>query len=211
MTHIYLVRHGESVANTKGIYQGQGYDTPLSPLGNKQAQALARRFADIPVDRIVVSPLLRTKETAGYVSRVCGAPMVFEHAIIETNHGAWEGKSKDEIIKTWPVLYKKWLKFPSGVKFPGGEHFLETQKRVIAWWVGFLNETDENILVVTHDNIIRIIVAYIFGMKLNKIWKFHLQPTAVTHVVAGEKPAIIALNDGIHLGTLTVNLANHAL
>ncbi|MDP1721783.1 MAG: histidine phosphatase family protein [Candidatus Gottesmanbacteria bacterium] len=212
MAKIYLVRHAESLANTEGIYQGQTYDTDLSARGKSQAQALAQCFERISLLRVVASPLKRTLQTATTVALNKHLPVHIEPQIIETNHGDWEGKHKDVIKKTWPWIYRKWTRFPSATKFPQGEHFLETQKRVVKWWQIFCQNISSDTLVVSHDNIIRIIVARILNRKLNKIWKFHLQPTAITEVsVAKDKITLVSLGDSKHLGGLDVDLSMHAL
>lgn len=212
MNKFYLIRHGESIANTEGIYQGHTYNTHLSVLGRKQAIVLAKRFADIELSQVITSPLLRTWETSKAVADLKNMPLQKEEQILETNHGEWEGKHKDVILKRWPDLYQKWNKFPSGVQFPGGEHFLDTQKRVIKWWKDITGNNSGDIMVITHDNIIRIIIANVLNMKLNRIWKFHLQPTAVTLVeVQDETIRLAYLNDAKHLGDLQTNLAIHAL
>ena len=132
MRKILLVRHGESVANTEGNYQGITYDTPLSPLGEKQALALAHRLQKIEIDQILASPLTRTRQTAQKVAHIKKMNVELVTDIIETNHGLWESKHKDAIAKRWPEIYKKWQKFPSAVKFPEGDHFLDTQQRVLS-------------------------------------------------------------------------------
>lgn len=211
MAKIYLVRHGESVANTKGIYQGQTYDTPLSFVGRKQAEALARYFADKAVCKILTSPLKRTKETAQKVADIAHLEIFDTPEIIETNHGEWEGLEKKVISNKWPNIYELWLKKPSEVKFPGGETFLETRKRIVYWWNRTTKE-DANLLVVTHDNVIRIIIAEILGLNLDNIWKFQLNPAAVTIVEVGEGSCrLLALDEKSHLEKLLVNLENHAL
>ncbi len=212
MVKIYLVRHAESVANTRGIYQGQTYDTELSVRGKSQAQALAQCFKRISFSRVIASPLKRTMQTATIVALNKHLPVQVEPQIIETNHGDWEGKHKEIIKKTWPWIYRKWSRFPSSTKFPQGEHFLETQKRVLEWWQLFCQNISSDTLVMSHDNIIRIIVARILNRKLNKIWKFHLQPTAITEVsVTKDKITLVSLGDSKHLGGLDVDLSMHAL
>lgn len=212
MATIYLVRHAESFANVQGIYQGQTYDTDLSECGTLQAQALAKLFQSISISQIIASPLKRTMQTAASVALSKQLTVQAESQIIETNHGDWEGKHKDVIKKTWPWIYKKWTRFPSSTKFPQGEHFLETQKRVLGWWQLFCRAVTVDTLVVSHDNIIRIIVARILNRKLNKIWKFHLQPTAITEVsVIKEKIVLVSLGDSKHLEGLEVDLSMHAL
>lgn len=209
---IYLVRHGESVANTQGIYQGITYDTPLSKLGVEQAQLLAQRFTNIPISKIIASPLKRTLMTAQAVAKTKKLEIFPEKSIMETNHGEWEGKHKHIIQKTWPKLYKKWQKFPSSVHFPGGEDFLDTQKRVLQWWMEFCKNEVNDTLIVSHVNIIQIIIANILNKKLNQIWKFPMQPTAISHVEVHETQVkLLKLNDTDHLGDLRIDLANHAL
>lgn len=212
MAKIYLIRHAESIANAQGIYQGQTYNTELSERGKSQAQALAQCFERISFLRVVASPLRRTMQTATIVALNKHLPVQVEPQIIETNHGAWEGKHKELIKKTWPWIYKKWTRFPSSTQFPQGEHFLETQNRVLGWWQLFCQNVSADTLVVSHDNIIRIIVARVLNRKLNKIWKFHLQPTAITEVsVTKEKVRLVSLGECKHLGGLNVDLSMHAL
>ncbi|MEK7165945.1 MAG: histidine phosphatase family protein [Patescibacteria group bacterium] len=212
MSKIYLVRHAESIANTQGIYQGVTYDTDLSALGKKQAEALAKIFQNIKIDTILASPLKRTYDTAQSVGKLKKTQVLQETAIIETNHGEWEGKHKHMIRKTWPKLYKKWQKFPSSVHFPGGEDFLDTQKRVLKWWQELCQNHVTDMLVVSHVNIIQIIIANILNTKLNRIWKFPMQPTAVSHIeVSYGLAKLLKLNDASHLGNLQVNLTDHAL
>lgn len=212
MAKIYLIRHAESLANAQGIYQGQTYNTELSERGKSQAQALAKFFQSIPILQIIASPLKRTMQTAVSVALVKQLSVQTESQIIETNHGDWEGKHKDVIKKTWPWIYKKWTRFPSTTQFPQGEHFLETQKRVLHWWQQFCQAVNADTLVVSHDNIIRIIVARILNRKLNKIWKFHLQPTAITEIsVIHDKITLVSLGDSKHLGGLNIDLSMHAL
>ncbi len=211
MAKIYLIRHAESIANTQSIYQGQTYDTDLSELGKKQVRVLTKHLQKLNVNKIFTSPLKRTFQTAEVLHKILDKPLFTDRRIIETSHGQWEGKHRDIIKSTWPAIYRKWLKFPSSVKFPDGEHFLETQKRVVAWWKSVADEKGE-ILAVTHDNIIRILIAKVLNMKLNHIWKFHLQPTSVTLIEVRENmPKLVYLNDHKHLGSLQANLAIHAL
>lgn len=58
---LYLIRHGESQAQTGAIEDG--VNPPLSELGKKQARALRERIADIEVDRVLLSPLDRAWNT----------------------------------------------------------------------------------------------------------------------------------------------------
>lgn len=212
MSKIYLVRHGESVANTKGIYQGQTYDTNLSKLGQKQAKMLSVFFEKINVDLIYSSPLKRTKETSRHAFSKFGYLINTEELIIETNHGQWEGLKKEIVMLRWPEEYSKWMNEPMMAKFPGGESFVQTEQRVLTWWKSAIQKKG-NIVVVTHDNIIRVILASISGISLNNIWKFDLQPASVSTIEVDniKKQRIVNIGDTSHLGNLLADLSKHAL
>ncbi|KKQ92366.1 MAG: Phosphoglycerate mutase [Candidatus Woesebacteria bacterium GW2011_GWA2_40_7] len=210
MAKTYLVRHGESVANTKGIYQGQTFNTPLSDMGKLQAKALAKYFGGVEIRKILASPLLRTKQTAQEVADLKNIEVIDTLDVIETNHSEWEGVNKKIIEEKWPDVYKTWMETPADAKFPKGETFLETQERIINWWEG-MTKNEENTLVVTHDNIIRILVAHALGLLLNNIWKFELNPAAVTVIETnGNNQRLIALDEKKHLQNLLVDLKKHA-
>lgn len=211
MGKFYLIRHAESIANSLGIYQGQTHDTELSLRGKKQAKSLAKYFRNKNIDFIIASPLKRTKITAGAISLVTGAKIIFETSVLETNHGKWEGKHKDVIERKWKSVFKKWQKSPGDTSFPDGESFKKTQERVIEWWSSFKNTPGE-FAVVTHDNIIRIIIADVLGLKLNKIWNFHITPTGVTAIENTEgNLRLVTLNDTKHLEKVDMGISTHAL
>ena len=211
MTKYYFIRHAESLANARGIYQGQTYDTGLTLRGKKQAKKMAELFRGKKLDLIITSPLKRTLETAEELMRPTNTQIFIEPLITETNHGLWEGKNKNQIKETWTETYKKWLTNPADVAFPEGETFKETRERVIAWWRKAKTSNDE-IAVVTHDNIIRIIIAETLDLKLDNIWKFNLLPTAVTIVEKNDGGSkLVLLNDTRHLKENATNIAAHAL
>ena len=70
MTVIYLVRHGQSQANAKGIWQGAQIDTPLTELGRTQAQNTKKHLEEegAVFSAVYSSPLLRAGVTAGIIA-----------------------------------------------------------------------------------------------------------------------------------------------
>lgn len=175
---LIAVRHAESVANTKGIYQGQTHDTDLSKLGKLQAKAVARKLSNIGIGRLVTSPLKRCYQTAFEISRFIDRPINIDQRLIGTNHGEWEGKDKKWIKENYPDLYKQWKTKPSKVVFPQGEAFVNTVGRVMH----FLERAAlaRKTVLISHDNVIRIILAFSRGLPLDKIWEFELEPAALT-------------------------------
>lgn len=216
MTKIYLIRHAESVANTQGIYQGQSYDSDLSPLGKKQANALGKRFADIPLDAIYTSPLKRALRTAKTLQQLHRVPvgLILEQSLMETNHGEWEGKSKQEIAIRWPDLYNNWLTNPLEVKFPDGEAYIETISRVLSWFEKFQKvlSKEHSVAVITHSNVTQILVAHIHGIGFEKLWDMPVpQATSVTLIESHSPVRVIHQNDITHLAGFESDLERHAI
>lgn len=210
---VYLIRHGESVANTQGIYQGQTYDTKLSALGEKQVNALGVFLAQKPIDRVISSPLTRTRDTAEAIAKWHdGLTVEIEPDIIETNHGAWEGKNVHVIEELWPLEYSIWQTQPTKAAFPGGETYADTRTRALRWWKEVLPTIHGATAVVTHDNIVRALLVDILDMQPDLLWKMELQPAAITKLkITDGAVKVSEVNNTNHLEGLQANLANHAL
>ena len=143
---LVLLRHGQSVWLAEGRFQGQA-DTPLSPLGERQAALAGVRLADpwapprLPVPpgdpiAIVHSPLARTAQTAAAVAAAIAAagrpapPLVPEERLREIGQGAWEGLFQRDVEAGWPEEIAGWRRDPVGTFAPGGESLVEVDRRV---------------------------------------------------------------------------------
>jgi probable phosphoglycerate mutase len=102
MTRILLVRHGESLWNAQGRWQGQA-DPPLSERGREQAAAAAAAIGT--VDAIVASDLERAADTAAIMARRLGIePVVTEPRLRERDAGPLSGLTRPEVHETFPGL-----------------------------------------------------------------------------------------------------------
>ncbi len=77
---IYFVRHGESVQSDK-VYQSP--DTTLSELGTQQAQNVAERLKDLPIDLILTSTFDRSVQTTQEITNMIDLPVIKSNLIIE--------------------------------------------------------------------------------------------------------------------------------
>ena len=143
-----LLRHGESMAIVEGRFQGR-METPLSPLGRRQAELAGMRLADpigpprIPVPAgppvdIVHSPLGRAAETAAAARaglvRVHGERAVPglrpDPGLAEIAQGEWEGLHREEVVGRYPVELEAWRLRPAEANAPGGETLVDASERV---------------------------------------------------------------------------------
>lgn len=99
MSQIVVVRHGNTFAGGEPARRiGARTDLPLVASGRAQGAALASHFATegIAFDRVLTSPLLRTRETAMLIApHLAAEPTEW---LREIDHGPDEGKTEDEVI-----------------------------------------------------------------------------------------------------------------
>lgn len=147
MAVIYFLRHGQSEANLKGLFAGQREDSPLTAKGFEQAEAAAEGLKPLHIDRIISSPLRRTRQTAEEVAKVINFDLnkiEFDDRILEYDMGARTGTPNKEITSEEMVSAE-------GVEDPA-----LFQERVVL----FLREykgSNQNILMVSHAGVGRII------------------------------------------------------
>lgn len=208
MAKIYFIRHAESIANSKGIYQGQSHDTGLSVLGKQQAEALAEALARRGVKKIMSSPSKRTMETANLLAQRLNISVEKDVGLIETNHGDWEGKPKEEIEKKWPKQWQAWQRTPSNVQMPGGEHTSDTvtrAKEVLKSIAKYNSDT----AVITHGNIAQFAVCVLDGVSFDTDIKLD---SAAYHVIenGNGKLRIVERNEKGHLKGIESDLSIQA-
>ncbi|HEX5571263.1 MAG TPA: histidine phosphatase family protein, partial [Ktedonobacterales bacterium] len=129
---LLVARHGATAHNLGGRITGQT-DAPLSPLGLRQAGALAARLAGLRFDALVSSDLVRASVTAERIARVVGLPVTLDPALREIAMGAWEGRTGHELRREAPERFARVIEDPTGEEAaPGGESWAHFTARVDA-------------------------------------------------------------------------------
>lgn len=172
MTLLYLIRHGETELNAKGVYYGWT-DCGLSEKGVVQAEKVAGMLKDVNFDAVISSPLKRARETAAIVGRCPGTEIVLDERLKELNFGSWEGKHyktiQDSDRQNWDLWVNDWKK----VAPPAGESFTSMYRRVKQSIKEILEKYEgQTILVVTHQGCLRIIMCILLNMKYEGYWRF---------------------------------------
>lgn len=100
---ITLLRHGESVGNAEGYYQGQ-YDFPLTDRGRDQTRRLIARWLEegVQFDRVISSPLKRARETAEMVAEALDVPLQFDQDWKERDNGILGGIKREIADQQYP-------------------------------------------------------------------------------------------------------------
>jgi broad specificity phosphatase PhoE len=209
-----IVRHGESEWNRINRYQGQA-DVSLSDLGKRQAEALAQRLRNEKFDAIFASPLQRAKLTAEAIhAHHPEVPLYSEPAIMEINHGLWEGKYYNEIVAEYGDGLREWREHPTRAQMPGGESFSNILKRVLDFKDALCKTyAEKTVLVSTHDVVVKILVADALGMNMDRINRIWVTNASISVVEYGDHlPYLVSLSEACHLGQLaTTRDSQHAI
>lgn len=202
-----LARHGATLLSLQKRFSGRGgFDAPLSELGHRQAESLAREIAARePVARIVASPLLRTRQTAQRVADVVGLPVEVDEGLAECDFGAWDGYTFAEVRDRWPDELAAWLA-ADDVAPPGGESFAECRDRVLAARARVVERyAGERVLVVAHVTPIKVLVADAVGAPLGSLYRMELMPCSISTLAwfADGNASMFSFAESAHLRDVT--------
>ena len=181
-TTTLICRHGVTEYTAEKRFSGSGgADLPLTDLGQAQAKALAAELiARGGADIVVTSPLLRTRQTAGFVADALGCPLEIHGGIAEASYGEWDGCTYAEINERWPEQLRAWLS-SADVAPPGGETFNEVRSRVeearrdiIARHHGL------RVAVISHVTPTKILVGRALEAPLQSVFRMELSPCSIS-------------------------------
>jgi len=197
---IYLLRHGHSTANAKSILAGRDFKVSLSPSGKKQAIAIESELRQKSFSRIYSSPLPRCIQTVEPLAAVLGKEIEITQGAIEMEYGDWSGKKLALLSRT--KLWKSIQSRPSLVRFPNGESFLEMQDRALQT-VKSIAIPGESVLLCSHGDVIKAIVAGLLGLHLDNFQSLSIDPASVSIVqLSGDNARIQLLNNTNYLNDL---------
>lgn len=148
MTHLWLVRHGETDWNSLGKLQGRS-DIPLNNTGISQAEECRDVLKESHWDVIVTSPLKRAKETTDVINKELKLPIIEMVEFIERNYGDAEGMTVKERLTAFPDK-----------NYPNQEDRKSLNKRVMDG-VEKINQlySGKKVLLVAHGAVINSILA----------------------------------------------------
>ncbi len=203
-TRLYLVRHGETMANREYRYIGTSND-PLSAHGQTQAIQLAEALSGLPVAAVYSSPLRRTYDTALPIAARHSLEVEQVDDLRECDFGTWEGLSRTEALERSPEdsqRLREWEQNTS-VAPPGGESFEALQQRVcIAVERLAQAHPDQAIVLVSHVGPIKVLLSAALGAPLSSAFRIFLDPATISLVDWRDAAhAIVRLvNSHAHLG-----------
>ncbi len=195
MTILLLIRHAVTEVTGKRL-SGQAAGIHLSTKGQEQAARLAERLAAIRMAGLY-APIATSQGL-----RVSAAP-----ELQEVGYGRWTGRPIAQLVRT--SLWKRVHESPSSVRFPGGEAITDVQRRAVAALEAIAARHPRGpIGVVTHADVIRLVVAHYAGIHLDLFQRLIVSPASVSSVELGDgPPRILRMNDTGTLADLALHRA----
>lgn len=205
MTHLLLIRHGETEWNAARRIQGHS-NSALSPLGRRQAEAIAERLAKTRIDALYSSDLERALTTAAPLAARLGLTVRPLAALREKGYGDWEGLTEAEVIAASPAGWHRYhVQREINYPIPGGETWEMVQMRIVGALRHILAEhpgADETAAIVGHGASLRPAILDALDAPLATLLRLRLDNASLTRLeyqpVRGGR--VVFLNDTSHLG-----------
>lgn len=166
---IYFARHGKSKANEDGVFAGQKEDSPLVEDGKVQAAKAANELVGKSINKVISSPLIRAKQTAMIMMDIAGLDDVeleLDQRIAEYDMGTLTGTPLHAITSH------------ELTSSDGAEDAQDFQDRVLSF---LRDHRDENILVVAHAGVGRVIESAKRGIDPSEFYSIEPYPNG--HIV----------------------------
>ena len=177
-----FMRHGEADNNVNRILVGRHIESHLTENGRQQVRDTANYLKEILVDKVLVSPVIRARETAEIVCDVINLDYEIDERLYEIELGKLVGMNYEDIIEKHGNLF---LKFYSGdeqiLDDYGVESFTSVKMRI----KHLLDEAmerypDKNIIFVTHLDPIKAAISLLLDLKPEALYQWHIRNAALT-------------------------------
>ncbi len=210
VTRLYLIRHGQSAGNAEGRFGGHG-PTPLSDLGQRQAELTAETFSKENISAIYSSDLYRAVQTAEPLARLSGVPVLTKSAFRERHVGVLEGLTFDESKQHHPKDYYALVNRNYHHVITGGESYRQLVKRAMnEIWEIMRKHQGERVAIFSHTGAICYMTLYLMGAIRRDTkqtpWLITSNCGVNRFEIRGRNNIrVLAINDTRHLSDITGN------
>ncbi|WP_457064867.1 histidine phosphatase family protein [Hymenobacter sp. UYAg731] len=165
---IFLLRHGQTDFNVRGIVQGSGVDSSLNDTGRRQAAQFFAAYGQVPFDKVYTSALRRTQESVQQFLDL-GLPHEAHAGLNEISWGVREGTriTVEEDAEYRQVL-AGWVAGDTHARLTGGESPEEVAARQRPF-IELLKarEAEATVLVCMHGRAMRVMLCQLLNYPLS--------------------------------------------
>jgi len=172
---IYIVRHGQTDYNLKGVVQGSGIDAPINENGRQQAAKFFEAHRHLKLDKVYYTGLQRTKQSIQQFLDL-GLPHLALPELNEISWGKYEGvpMTHDE-NQYYLHMLSRWAQGDLDYAIAGGESPNLVKKRLKVGIAKILEEGHEQVLVCMHGRAMRMLMSILLGYPLQYMDLFEHQ------------------------------------
>jgi len=168
---LFIIRHGETVANIENRYIGHT-DSPLTTLGQRQAEELAERLLIQNPELIFHSDLPRAISTAmPLISRVC-VPVFSDSRLRELSFGQIEGLNYTQAMEAYTKDMQEWYNDYEHKAPPGGETLTAMRSRVYAFLSDLAVMSFQSAALFTHGGVCKLLAAHATGQQFDEVLSY---------------------------------------
>ena len=208
MTHLIIVRHGNSIGNRDRIFIGQT-DWGLSEIGEVQVKLTTEYLKELNIDEVYSSDLSRAYKTVYPSAKLRGLRVRKRKGLREIYAGEWETKRFEELPVLFEESFSLWMNDIGKTRCDGGESLAELYKRVKATMKKIVRENEgKTVLIGTHATVIRVMNCIFHNDTVENLknydWVSNASVSFVDHL-GGDEYKILEYGHDKHLeGIVTV-------
>ena len=197
---LWLLRHGETSWNEKGICLGRT-DLSLSNLGANHVKSLKNSgLIDIfDADAVFSSPASRARETGDIIFNNSHYNRMFvNEGLQEIDFGTWDGLNWGDIFRKERYGWSQWLGNSLTSNPYNGETLLESQRRIVDFYNYIIAEKElRTILFIGHAGIFNLLLCKLLHRQPGVIWTYKTAPASISEILIS--PSGIVLSKFNHL------------
>jgi probable phosphoglycerate mutase len=176
------MRHGQAENNVNKILVGRHIESHLTEYGRQQVEDTARYLQKVPIEKVYVSPVTRTVETAKIVSKIIGISYEIDERLYEIELGKLVGMNYEDIIDKYGNLFLKfYAETDNALSNYGVESFTAVKRRIKDLMDEMTErEHDKNVLMITHLDPIKAAISALLDLKPEALFHWHIRNAALT-------------------------------
>ena len=177
-----LMRHGQADNNVNRILVGRHIESHLTDYGKHQVLDTAKYLGEISIDKVLVSPVVRTIETAEIVCEYLGLDYQIDERLYEIELGRLVGMNYEEIILKYGNLFLEFYTENEAALTPYGVESFASIKQRIKNILDEMAETysDRNVLMISHLDPIKAAIAIILDLKPESLYRWQIRNASLT-------------------------------
>jgi 2,3-bisphosphoglycerate-dependent phosphoglycerate mutase len=176
------MRHGQADNNVNRILVGRYIESHLTEYGKQQVADTSKYLKNVPIEKVYVSPVTRTVETAKIVCKVLGMNYEIDERLYEIELGKLVGMHFEEIIHKHGNLFLKFYNEDDAMLARYGvESFASVKTRVKHLLDEIIKiQQDKNVLLITHLDPIKAAISILLDLKAEALYRWHIRNASLT-------------------------------